>query len=60
VFEEDREPDEWGDPGRLLRRAALRFEGKTGAVKFLQQIHSGTCHGWYYRIGERIGALEWS
>lgn len=41
VFEEGREPDEWGDPGRLVYRKLAMIDGVAGTA---QLSHAASPH----------------
>ena len=54
-FEEEREPDEWGDPGRLISRRPVAVEAAC-EVSWLDRVRTGY---WRFEIGERVGPVEW-
>ena len=56
VFEEERMPDELGQPGYLLSRRLSTFGGPAG-----ESLRAMVTHGddWHMDIQERIGPLEW-
>lgn len=57
VIEEEREPDEWGDPGRLVRRRLLYIEGPGGPS--WEERHRSNRSTWRLELGPRIGGLAW-
>ncbi|MBN7139017.1 hypothetical protein A7A76_07900 [Lysobacter enzymogenes] len=58
VIEEEREPDEWGEPGRLVRRRLLYVEG-TGGDTWAEK-HRVQGSRWKLVLGPRIGGLAWA
>lgn len=61
VFEEGRDPDEWGDPGRLIYRKLVSIEGKSGPAQLDQLKSPENPEGqWATRLVERIGGLNWA
>lgn len=61
VFEEGREPDEWGDPGRLVYRKLRAIEGVAGPAQLSQLQSPENPDGlWTIRLIERIGGLSWA
>lgn len=58
VVEEEREPDEWGDPGRLIRRRLLCIEGPGGPSWVDRHRSKGS--RWQLELGPRIGGLAWA
>lgn len=61
VFEEAREPDEWGDPGRLVYRKLAMIEGIAGPAQLSQLQSTENPEGlWTIRLVERIGGLNWA
>ena len=61
VFEEGREPDEWGDPGRLVYRKLAMIEGVAGPAQLSRLQSPENPEGlWTIRLVERIGGLNWT
>lgn len=61
VFEEAREPVEWGDPGRLVYRKLVMIEGIAGPAQLDQLKSPESPEGqWGIRLVERIGGLNWA
>ena len=58
VIEEEREPDEWGEPGRLVRRKLLYVEGPFGGT--WADHHRSRHSSWRLELGPRIGGLNWA
>ncbi len=58
TVEEERKPDEWGDPGQIVRRHIRSF-GESRNNVLMQGIRSSHVHNWRGRLGDRIGPLEW-
>ena len=56
VFDEERVPDEVGEPGELLSRRLSTFTGPAG-----NSIKARVTHGdaWHMDVQERVGPLEW-
>ena len=57
VIEEVRERDEWGNPGRLVRRKLLSVEGTFGQT--WADHHRSKHSGWRLELGPRRGELRW-
>jgi hypothetical protein len=53
VIEEEREPDEWCELGRLVSRKLLRVEGPFGRT--LADHHRSRHSSWRLELGTRIG-----
>lgn len=58
VVEEEREPDEWGQPGRLVHRKLLYVEGPFGGT--WANHHRSRHSSWRLELGPRIGRLHWA
>ena len=58
IIEEVRERDEWGNPGRLVRRKLLFVEGPFGPTWAAH--HRSKYSGWRLELGPRRGALSWA
>lgn len=58
VIEEERQPDEWGEPGRLVRRRLLLVEGPGGDT--WADRHRSKVSRWKLELGPRIGELAWA
>ncbi|WMT02832.1 hypothetical protein RDV84_23185 [Lysobacter yananisis] len=58
VIEEEREADEWGNPGRLVRRRLLHVEGPMGGSWAARHRSKGSI--WRLELGPRIGGLAWA
>lgn len=57
-FEEWRDADRWGDPGRLRRRRLLTVEGEIGR-SWMDRLT--TKHPfWMLNVSDRIGPIEWA
>lgn len=57
-MDEEREPDEWGDPGRLVRRRLLAVDGPT-ASSWFQHLNMARTP-WRLKLIDRVGPIEWS
>ena len=64
VCNEWREPDEWGDPGRLLRRQLIGIEGPDeqgpGLFRQLTSEDPRTRGGRGLRLVRRLTPFEWA
>ena len=62
VCREWREPDEWGDPGRLLRRDLIDIECGDGGMLFRQLTHPdpATVAGRGLRLVRRLTPFAWA
>jgi len=58
IIEEVRERDEWGNPGRLVRRKLLSVEGAFGPT--WADHHRSKHSGWRLELGPRSGQLSWA
>ena len=58
VVEEEREPGEWGDPGRLVSRRLLHIEGPLGGT--WADRHRSKGSPWRLELGPRKGGLAWA
>lgn len=61
ICKEWREPDEWGDPGRLLRRQLIDIECGDGGMLFRQLTSEDpyTVGGRGLRLVRRLTPFEW-
>lgn len=62
VCREEREPDEWGDPGRLLRRQLIAIEGPAGPGIFerLTNPDDRTAANFNLRLLQRLSPFCWA
>jgi hypothetical protein len=56
-FVEEREPDEWGDPGRLISRRAVGVEAPC-EVSWMDHL-TRQARWWHLDIREQVGPVEW-
>jgi len=56
VFQEERMPDEVGEPGYLLARRLTKFGGPAGK-SLMDMVNHGDA--WHMDVQERIDPLEW-
>lgn len=56
-FLEEREPDEWGDPGRLLSRRVAAVEGPA-APSWMERLTHAPGQ-WRLALGDQLGTVQW-
>lgn len=58
VYDEEWEPDEWGDPGQFVRRRLVTIEG-LGAPGMMARLSKEAGGHWALRPEEPAGLVEW-
>ena len=58
VFDEERLFDEWGDPGAVVSRCLVMFEGARAGDQY-DRVTGANAGIWRYQVDDLIGSVEW-